>query len=373
MKKIFYALAFIAATNVAYAQMGLLNKVKNKLRSGVQQTAGNAATNNAASGMGLSTSNSAYTDPSKFGTLIYTFSKAEMNAHSGADGYGYNNWFPTIKVINNQIVCQVADGESALYNYAGGQLQLIGGKPNGSVQNKLFKGSEMDGWSVDFSQLDQTNAMLKKGPHIASGMIPGKADQSYTFNGKSLGNFYMAMLAHNADSSVVTVVGASLNGGMSYKMVSSSGLQATLPKKFGGRALISPDGKVSVAIYVGASGFDAYRANGTQVSIGNFNNGQGWLRNSGSIFTIADNNGISLYKDGVLYHTFAMPVDPKMLFISADDKRICWTERGIYFSDGTSFENGQSPHKLVIDNKEVIVFLAVELASGKLYLCRHDL
>jgi hypothetical protein len=368
MKKIIYALILVTATSTSQAQ-NLFNKIKSKVTGTADKSASSAA------GSASSASGGSYTDPAKFGTLIYTFSKAEMAAHSGSDGYGFNMWFTSVKVVNNQLDLQIADYDSALYSYINGHFQLISGKPDMSLQNKLPIGTEQEQWSVDFSQIDQANAMLKKGPHVASGMIVGKPEQTYTFNGKPLGNFFMAMVAHNADSSVVTVVGASLAGGMTYKMVTSNGQQVTLPKKYGGRALISPNGKQSVALYIGdnGTGFDVYKLDGSKFAISNFNNGLAWLRNSGSVFNVEIANQNALDKNGVLFHTFGSPVDPRTLFISSDDQRLCWAERGIYFSDGTSFENGGSPHKVIIDNKEVIIFLAVNLQSGQLYLCRHDL
>jgi len=90
--------------------------------------------------------------------------------------------------------------------------------------------------------------------------------------------FYIShAVAHNADSTVVAVVGASLTGGMNYKMVTSTGQQVALPKMFGGRALISPDGKTSVALYPGdnGNGFDVYPRKRAKFSISNFIYGPG--------------------------------------------------------------------------------------------------
>jgi len=53
---------------------------------------------------------------------------------------------------------------------------------------------------------------------------------------------------------------------------------------------------------------------------------------------------------------------------------MCWEgDHGLYFSDGTAFENGSSPHKVIIDGKEVMVFLAVNMTSGQIYLCKKEL
>jgi hypothetical protein len=375
MRKVIYTIAILVISNMVSAQ-GFLNKIKNTLANNTEKPAATTAASNIAAVNQVAPSAHNYTDPARFGTVIYTFSKKEMAAHGGADGYGFNMWFPTIKVVNNHLELQVADHDAALYSYEGGHLQLTGGKPDLTIQNKIYTGSEKDQWSVDFSQTDQANAMLKKGPHVASGMIPRKPEQAYIFNGKNIGNFFMAAVVHNADSSVVTVVGSGITGGMSYKMISSNGQQIALPKRYGGSALISPDGKISAALYPNqtGNGFDVYSSTGAKISIGNFNNGLAWLRNTGSVFNAEIDNSKALDMNGKLYFTFDVPVEPKSLYISSDDKRICWMgNHGLYFSDGTAFENGQSPHKLIIDNKEVIVFLDTDTQSGKLYLCRHDL
>ena len=366
MKKIIYTVTLLAAVNTLHAQV-LFNKLKNKVNSVTEKP------QQQATATGTQATN--YTDPAKFGTVIYTFSKAEMATHGGGDGYGFNMWFPSVNVANNQLDLQIADHDMALYSYSNGQFQKTSGKPDLSQQNKVKTGNEKELWSVDFTQTDQGNAMMKKGQHVASGMMPGKPEQTYTFNDKLLGNFMMAMVAHNADSSVVSVVGASLAGGMTYKMVTSNGQQLALPKKYGGRALISPDGKLSVALYQADNGmgFDVYPLNGAKFSISNFNNELCWLRNSGNVFNVEYSNPKALDKNGTLFHTFDSPVEPQTLFISADDQRMCWTARGLYFSDGTSFENGQSPHRVILNNKEVIIFLAVDFATGQLYLCQHDL
>lgn len=69
---------------------------------------------------------------------------------------------------------------------------------------------------------------------------------------------------------------------------------------------------------------------------------------------------------------FTIPVDLKRVFINANETGMAWQGyRGLYFTDGTVFENASSPTKVIIDGKEVIVFLDVE--DGKVYLCKHDL
>jgi hypothetical protein len=371
MKKIIYTLMLIAAAHMASAQGSLLNRLKNKINRGAQTKVSNDVASVAATTSGI-----IYTDPAQFGKVIHTFSKEEMNAHSGSDGYGFNMWFPKITVTNNQLNAIIADDNATSWNYNNGAIQKIGVKPDTKNQNEINNGSEFYGWSVNFTLQDQTASLQKKGPHVASGMIPGKAEQTYTFNGKEFASFYIGMIAHNADSTVVAVAGASINGGMKYFLKLSNGQSVSLPSKFGSIPLLSPNGKVSAALMPGTDGasYDVVTTMGANLFIGNFSNGRGWLRNSGGIFYVEFNNTKALDRNGKLFKTLNVDVDPKMLFISADDNTLCWQDyRGLYFSDGTIFENGQSPRKVLLDGKEVIVFLDIELASGKLYLCRHDL
>ena len=364
MRKVICTLSLILTINQLFAQ-GFLNKIKSKISSVTEK-----ATGNASPGQAISTNDIKYTDPATVGTVILTFSKKRIQDSPD----GYNMWFSSVKVVNNQLELKIADHGETTYTYSNGQLTNTHEAPDLSLENKLPNGSEQDYLSVDFSQTDATRAMLKTGSHVASGMIPGKPEQTYTFHNKVFGQFASAQIARNADSSVLAVVGVSYSGGIKYHMSTSSGQDLSLPKQYGGTALISPDGKISAALYLVNK--EVYTTNGAKYPVGNVLNNQVWLRNSGNVFYIIYNEGNkhSVEKNGSPFFKSNDQINMKQLFISNDEKSYCWEGyRGLYFSDGTIFENASSPSKVILDNKEVIIFLDVEMASGKLYLCRHDL
>lgn len=366
MKKIIYTLVLLAVANAASAQGGFLNKIKNKLTNNASQNAQQATganTSTAPDGSAIH-----YSDPAKFGTLILTYSPAEMNRHPD----GYDIWFPQIQVVNNQIVAKVAESNTTLWNYNNGQLQKTGETPPNVNRNNLKNGSELESFSVDFTQTDAGNALMKNGHNVTSGVIPGKQEQTYTFNGKVIGSFWMAQVAHNADSSVVAVAGSSISGGINYHMNSSTGAKFTLPKMYGGIPLISPDGKTMGALSILDK--KVYLSNGQASPFTTITNNQIWLRNTGNVFNFPYADKLILERNGTQFYKFNSPGDAKLLFLNANETGMAWGGyRGLYFSDGTVFENASSPTKVILDGKEVIVFLDVDLGSGKLYLCRHDL
>jgi hypothetical protein len=369
MKKAIYTIGLLAIATTLNAQ-GILGKLKNKLTDNVSKAAQNQVTGQSGPGTSMAPDGTKvhYTDPATVGTLILSYSQAEMNAHPD----GYDIWFPEIKVVNNQIVAKIAESNTTVWNYSNGQLQKTGETPPNINRNNLKNGSEFEGFSTDFTQTDMGNALLKNGHNVTSGMIPGKQEQTYTFNGKVVGSFYMAQIAHNADSSVVAVAGASISGGMSYHMNSSAGTKFTLPKAYGALPLISPDGKMMAAITMLDK--KVYVSNGQNWPFSNLTNNQIWLRNTGNVFNLPDANKLTLERNGTLFYKFNNPADTKLLFLNANETGMAWGGyRGLYFSDGTVFENASSPTKVILDGKEVIVFLDVDLGSGKLYLCRHDL
>ncbi|MCR8558949.1 hypothetical protein KXD93_14930 [Mucilaginibacter sp. BJC16-A38] len=367
MKKVIYTLVFLAVANMASAQ--LFNKLKNKLTGGAAQSAKSQVTGQAAPSTSTAPDGTAikYTDPAKFGTILMNFSQQRRNASPD----GFDIWFRSVEVVNNQIVAKIADYNMAMYSYKGGVLQQTGETPDMSIRNSLKNGSEWEQRSIDFTQTDQGHAIMKDGRSVSSGMIPGKADQSMTFNGKGLGGFAMFQVAHNADSSVIAVSGASFTGGMNYHLVSSSGLKVQLPKLAGTMPMISPDGK-SVGAF-SPTEMVVYMNNGAKQPVKNTTNNQMWLRNTGNVFYVPSSK--VLERNGALfYNGFNNPIDLKLLFLNANETGMAWEGyRGLYFSDGTVFENASSPTKVVIDNKEVIVFLDVDLSNGNLYLCKHDL
>lgn len=364
MKKIIYTLLVLAAAVHTNAQ-GFLKKVKAKVTQAVTQPLANQLP----AGIGSGTiNNTKWTDPSVCGTVVKTFSKKEIEDHMG----GFDIWFPYVRVVNNQLQLQVADYSTVLYDYTNGILVQAGTPPNVD-RNSLKNGNEYELRSIDFTQQDQTNAIMKKGPHLSSGMIPGKPLQTLTFKGKQVGpGFMMFQVAHNADSSVVAVAGASISGGLKYSLVSSTGQTLALPAKAGALPLVSPDGKVCAAWITQDN--QAYISNGTVVKTINAFPEKVWLRNTGNIFSVMDGHGSTLYKNGEVYRAFDSQITPKQIFISRDDKNMCWEgDHGLYFSDGTAFENGSSPHKVIIDGKEVMVFLTVNMTSGQIYLCKKEL
>ena len=269
-------------------------------------------------------------------------------------------------------MAKIHESNVTSFSYSNGQFQKTGEAPPNVQRNSIKNGSELEQFSVDFSQTDMGNALLKNGHNVTSGMIPGKPEQTYTFNGKVVGNFAAAQIAHNADSTVVAVAGMSITGGMSYQMNSSAGAKVTLPKAYGALPLISPDGKIIAAIMPTQK--MAYVSNGQNWPVTNLTNNQVWLRNTGNVFNLPDANKLTLERNGTTFYKFNNPVDTKLLFLNANETGMAWEGyRGLYFSDGTVFENASSPTKVVIDGKEMIVFLDVDLNSGKLYLCKHAL
>jgi len=137
--------------------------------------------------------------------------------------------------------------------------------------------------------------------------------------------------------------------------------------------LVSPDGNLIAAIM--PTNKKAIISNGQTQTINDIANNQVWLRNTGNIFYVpASSNGMMIERNGTLFYKFNNPIDLKRLFLNANETGMAWMGyRGLYFSDGTVFENASSPTKVIIDNKEVIVFLDVDVHNGNLYLCRHDL
>lgn len=366
MKKTLYTIALLTAATTLNAQ-GILGKLKNKLTTNVSKNADSQA--GAGGSTALDGSTVHYTDPATVGTVLMTYTQSDLNNHPD----GFDMWFSSVQVVNNQIVAKIAESNTKLYSYSSGQLQKTGEVPPDINRNTIKNGSEIEFFSKEFSQTDMSNAMLKNGHNVTSGMIPGKAEQTYTFNGKVVGHFAMAQIAHNADSTVVAIAGMSVTGGMSYHLNPSNGAQITLPKGYGAQPLVSPDGKITAALY----GVDmkVIVSTGSTFPINNILNNQVWLRNTGNVFYIPFNsNSTVIERNGAVFYKFNNPVDLKRLFLNANETGMAWMGyRGLYFSDGTVFENASSPTKVIIDNKEVIVFLDVDVRNGNLYLCKHDL
>ncbi|GAA3988932.1 hypothetical protein [Mucilaginibacter dorajii] len=366
MKKLVYILLLLPLTNTVNAQF--LKKLKSKVSSVVGTADTPPATTPAAPADGK------FTDPAKFGILIKTYTKGEINTAMGGEGGGnFGLHFLSFKVVNNQFVAQIAD-VLGVYDYQNGKLQATGQKPPLNISfNDAYNGSEKDFQSKDFSSIDTYNATLKKGPHIQSGRQPGKIDQDFVFNGKSMGRFMSAMIAHNQDSSVVVAAGMSYGKGVSYVMTSSTGQTITLPGLVMSAPLISPNGKMSAVISTTAAGSTAYLMNGTKVVLADYG-GFGWIRNSGAIFFPSARGNTVLVKNNKVAQVIQFPMDLKQLFIGANDDAFCWPgDHCLCFSDNTKFENADFPVKVTINGKDVVYFTAVNVITGMLYLCHHDL
>lgn len=362
MKKIPFILLLLGITSALSAQ-SFLKKLKNKVAEVVDKPVSTAA----------GPASSQDSDPFKFGKVIKTYTKKEIEAHMGGESGGsFGFYFTDMKVVNNQLQFKVAEPFTQIYSYDGSKLVGTGQKPDDDHFKRIYNGSEYDMASKDFTSLDYEHSIMHK-PAIQSTMALGKVNKTFTFKGKQFGTFIMGAVSHNADSSVVGVMGTSYSKGVVYTVVTSSGINYTVPTASVMSPIISPNGKFCAAMVQDTKGISFYVSNGTKVDVGGWASDGLWIRDSGSIFTIDGQNSANLNKNGKPYYTFDLPIDKKLLFISADEKTMCWSGRGIYFSDGTKFENGSSPQKVILNGKEVIVFLVVDLQKGDLYLCQHDL
>ncbi len=369
MKKVIYsAILFMVSVNTLHAQ-SFLDRAKAKAAQALQSKTPAAAQQAVA--------DSKYTGPSKFGTVLMTYSRADVDKHMGGSDGGFNLWFSSISVVNNQLQFTVIDYDNTLGTYSNGQFQKGSGTVNNNNQNNIPDGNEMEQKSTDFSQIDATNGILKRGATVGT-RLPGKPTQTYTFKGKVIGNYMMANLAHNADSTAIALVATGYDSkGLNYTLITSTGQSTSLPIKIQGWPIISPDGKTAAAIVqlLTGAGCDVFLTNGSKITIGVYDSNAGvWLHNSGAVYYINNANNKEVMKNGTSFLVSDFQINPKKLFISANDATACWAgERGLHFSDGSVFENGSCPHKLIINGKEVIVFLDIDIPSGKLYLCRHDL
>lgn len=366
MRKLVYILLLLTVTNAVNAQF--LKKLKSKVSSVVGTADTPPANTSPASSDGK------FTNPAQFGTLIKVYTKGEINTAMGGEGGGnFGLHFLSFKVVNNQFVAQIAD-VLGVYDYQNGKLQKTAQKPPLNVSfNDAYNGSEMDFQSKDFSNHDMEAAMLKKGPHVQSGRQPGKIDQEFTFNGKPFARFMSAMVSHNNDSSVVVAMGMSYGKGVSYVMTSSTGQTITLPHMVTSSPLVSPDGKMSAVINTAADGSIAYLMDGRKVPLADYG-GYAWIRNSGAIFFPSAKGSTAIMKNNKLAQVIQYPLELKHLFIGANDDAFCWPgDHCLCFSDNTRFENADFPVKVTINGKDVVYFTAVNVITGELYLCHHDL
>jgi hypothetical protein len=366
MKKLVYTIALLLATQVLQAQF--LKKLKSKVSSVVGTADTPPASTPSAQADGK------FTDPASFGLLLKIYTKGEISTAMGGEGGGnFGLHFLSFKVVNNQFVAQIAD-VLGIYNYENGKLQTTGQKPPLNISfNDVYNGSEKDFQSKDFSAIDAYNVMQKKGPHVQGFRQPGKINQEFTFNGRPFASLMSAMISHNQDSSVVVAAGASYEKGVSYVMASSAGQTVTLPGSVMTPPLISPNGKMSAVISITAAGSTAYRMDGTKVVLADYG-GSAWIRNSGAIFFPSTKVNTVLMKNNKVAQIIPFPMDLKQLFIGANDDAFCWPgDHCLCFSDNTRFENADFPVKVSINGKDVVYFTVVNVITGMLYLCHHDL
>lgn len=368
MRKLVYTIILLSATQVLHAQF--LKKLKSKVNDIVNTTSPPPDNSNAAG----SPADGKFTDPARFGILIKTYTKGEINTAMGGEGGGnFGLHFQSFKVVNNQFVAQIAD-VLGVYDFQNGKLQGTGQKASQTIRlSEAYNGSEQDFQSKGFSDIDTYNAMSKKGQHVQSGRQPGKIDQELSFNGKPFARLMSAMVAHNSDSTVIAASGMSYGKGVSYVLTSSNGQTITLPGPVMTEPLISPNGKMCAVISTNSSGSTVYRADGTKIVLADYGGGA-WLRNSGAIFFASTKGNTVLMRNNKVAQIIQFPIDLKQLFIGANDDAFCWPgDHCLCFSDGTRFENADFPIKVTINGKDVVYFTSVNVTTGALFLCHHDL
>jgi hypothetical protein len=366
MKKIFYTALVLLASGQLQAQF--LKKLKSKVNDVVNTTTPAAPTQQAGDVTG-----NGFTDPAKYGVLLKVYSKGEINKAMGGDAGNFGLHFEAFKVVNGQFTATIADVLS-VYTYQNGQFQNTGQKPTPPIHlATAYNGSEGDFQCTDFTAVDTYNAMLKKGPHVQSGRQPGKIDQEFSFNGKPFARFMSAMISHNTDSTVVAAAGMSYDKKVSYVMTSSTGQTLTLAGVTMSAPIISPNGKKIALINTTAAGSIAYYMDGTKTPL-TYYNGGAWIRNSGAIFYPSIAGKATLVRNGKVVQGMPYDIDMKHLFIGSNDDAFCFPgDHCLCFSDGTRFENADFPVKVNINGKDAVYFTAVNVVTGTLFLCHHDL
>ena len=370
MRKIMLIVLGSLLLNTAYSQ-NIFGKIKNKVGNEIEGDATKKVSSSVDNSVSSATSSSGFTDPTKYGKVIYTLSNKEKN---DAGAGGFNIIIQKSKVSQNQLEFTMTYNEN-VWEYSNGQLRKTNAHPNYQIPAMRDIGSEKDLQSVDFSQKDMTANMMKTGKSVGSGMQTGKAGQTYTFQGKTFANYFMAMaLVHNHDSTVIAVSGMDMN--KKYSLTTSGAKVLTLPT-LSSLVFISPDGNTSAA-YIQGNPSKIYLTNGNIITINHpgdeINQGL-WLHNTGNIYSIDNGNKKILKLNDKPIKTFDFPLAPEDLFISQNGKNMAWTEiygyGNLYFSDGTSFENTYGVRRIFVNEKEVIVFLVIK--GNEMLLCQHDL
>jgi hypothetical protein len=366
MKKLLYLLCLLVITCTAHSQ-GFIKKLKDKASN-------MAGGNKTAAGSMASSSNTSFTEPSQLGVPIYQLSKQQSMIGDGMVPLSLE-W---AAVVNNDLHAKMnIDGQ--VYEYANGQLKATGEK---FVQHSGFQfmRNEKDLQCVNMSTDVQSEYLLKKEPRICSGPIRGQANQTYTFKGKLLANG-IGYVARNYDSSAIVVVGSEFAAGkVNYFMVTSQSQRLVLPTLCMA-VYISPDGKTGATYHQTGMGADFYLTDGRKIPISQFPGGDYnlWIRNSGNIFTKDAQKKLILRNDQPFLDLSGQDninFGEVNLFISDDEKSAAWFggyTGTLHFTDGVVVENAFGAQRVILNNKETIVFMAGSVKDNKLYLCRKEL
>ncbi len=379
MKTFIQILLMLALANNLMAQ-GFLKKLKDKVTN---KSAGNITTAApVVPGHSSAAANAGFADPAQYGKVIVRLTDKDI-----ADAPdGFILFFESAKFNNGALSAKVTF-KDAVYNYDGTQFQKTAATPSTGTFN-IINNSEKDRLSVDMSQIDQMAVLMKTGPHIASGTVPGKIGQDLTFNGKKFASYYTFGIIRNYDSTAVAAAGASLAGGkMAYSVTTVAGQTASIPMNQ--MLMLSPDGQIagnflqagiirndpSISAQMKASGAYIYLTNGKKIPIANYgdnsNNGM-WLSNMGNIFAIDNADKKNVKENDTLLFSSDAPIDTKQLFISHDDKSWAWIgARDLHFSDGTVFAEVSNAYRSYNNNKDVILFLIKK--DKQIFLCQKEL
>ncbi len=123
-----------------------------------------------------------------------------------------------------------------------------------------------------------------------------------------------------------------------------------------------------------ATGGYVYLTNGKVVPIANAGDygRYMWITNTGNVLAVDNSDKKNVKKNDTLLFSSDAPIDTKQLFISRDDKSWAWVgARDLHFSDGSIFQEVFNAYRVYINNKDVILFLAVK--DKQVYLCQKEL
>ncbi len=377
MKKFIQIFLLLALANNIIAQ-GFFKKLKDKVTNKIEATP-KAVVTTVATPSGGST---AFADPAPYGKVVVQLSDKDIAAAPD----GFILFFESAQFANGQLSAKV-NFNAAVYDYTSGNFQKTAVSPSQGYAY-INNHSEKDLLSVDISQVDQMAILTKTGPHIASGMVPGKMGQDLTFNGKKIATYYTFGIIRNFDSTAVAAAGASLAGGkMAYSLTTMTGQKVPIPMNQ--LLMLSPNGSIagnfiqaaiirddpSISAQMKATGAFVYLTNGKKIAIANAgdNSNDGmWLSNNGNIFAIDNSDKKNFKKNDTLLFSSDAPIDTKQLFISHDDKSWAWVgARDLHFSDGTVFPEVFNAYRVYNNGKDVILFLTKK--DKQILLCQKEL